>query len=250
MKLSYDKGNMGLQTARDLLREHALGGGMSVKFNWRGEPTLYAGLAPLVYLAKHLGLVDTMLNTNGVALSESFSKKLIHYGLTMCAFSIDSIDPERYEKLRPGAKYGHVMKNLQTFCDNATKLDSDVFIRVQRIRYPDEEMPFEMFADFFERKFPRVNAVAENAYKEKDTSVLWKDIPSEPCTQPWQRLIVAFDGQIGFCCEMNRFEPLGYYPDLTLRDAWKHPGLAKVREMMAKGEIPKPCQKCTVTKVV
>ncbi len=252
VKTKYSKGDMNPIVAMVAMEKHRQGGGLSVKFNWRGEPTLYPYLGVLVAYATKLGYVDTMINTNGVAMDEEMSRVLLGAGIKTVAWSIDSVEPTRYAKLRPGANLKSVLKNLETFCRLAEKMKSDVFIRVQRIRYPDEKMSDQDFCMYFARKFPRVNSVATNAYKEKDTSKVWEGVPSEPCAQLWQRLIIMHDGQVGPCCEANRFgKSFGHFPEDDLTSIWHCQKLNDLRRLHSENrqnEI-EACAKCTVTKV-
>jgi len=243
-KLKFQKGDMPLDMAVLAMEEHRELGGMSVKFNWRGEPTLYPNLGKLLDLADDLGYVDIMFNTNGVALNRKLARKLT--SATTVIWSIDSVDPERYVTLRPGAKLDVVLKNLKDFCEVAP---AETFIRVQRIQYPDEPMPHEDFVNYFWQNFEHVNAVASNAYKEKGKG--GRRTRSQPCAQPWQRLIVAYDGQVGPCCEWNRLGAFGRFPEDSLKEIWQSTALKQLRRFHWEGEqneIP-GCAECDVTKV-
>jgi len=250
MKLDYDKGDMAYWVARDALTEFSTKGGSSVKFNWRGEPTLYKGLPGLVAIARAYGLVDAMINTNGVSLTPELSTELILNGITMVAFSIDSTESERYARLRPGAKLDKVLANLGAFLKRAEKVNH-LAVRVQRIEYPDEPMSHDDFVDFFVKKFPRVNYVASNSYKTKE---LEGDAqrPSNPCAQLWQRLVMTYDGWVGPCCEFNRFKEhrFGRFPDASLERIWDSLEINELRRKHRLGEQNDigPCARCTVTK--
>ena len=250
MKLVYDKGDMPIGVAIDAIKEFAEKGGSSVKFNWRGEPTLYKDLPTLVSTATMMGLQDKMMNTNGVSLTPELSMDLVMRGINMVAFSIDSVDRERYAKLRPGANLDKVTKNLRAFLRYAEQVDS-ICVRVQRIEYPDEPMSHDEFADFFIHEFPRVNYVASNSYKVKE---LDGDVSraSNPCAQLWQRLVMTYDGWMGPCCEFNRFgeDTFGQFPTTSIESVWTSSILGNLRRkhrLCEQNEID-ACAHCTVTK--
>ena len=251
-KLKFGKGDMDITMVSRLLTEFGVHGGSSVKFNWRGEPTLYKQLPTAVAYAHHAGLYDIMLNTNGVAMTPKLSKELVLRGVTSVAFSIDSVDPNRYAKLRPGAELSKVLVNLRAFLKEAEAID-DVYVRVQRIEYPDEPMEHDEFVEYFQDNFTRVNAIASNRYKVKELEGD-ESTESNPCAQLWQRLIVTYDGWMGPCCECNRFgvERFGRYPDRSLSDMWNSLEMTQLRRFHREGRQNEvnACRKCTVTKKV
>jgi hypothetical protein len=191
-----------------------------------------------------------MINTNGCALTPELGRELIDAGITLVAFSIDSIVPERYEQLRPGAKFDKVLRNFNEFVRMAENVDG-LAIRVQRIEYPDEPKPHEEFVQFFKDNYPRVNYVASNHYKAKE---LAGDVSraSKPCAQLWQRLVMTYDGWMGPCCEFNRFgeHRFGRFPDVGIGDVWECLELNELRRLHRCDEQNKvnACRACTVTK--
>jgi len=248
MKLDYEKGDMPYDVALSAVHEFGSMGGMAVKFNWRGEPTLYKRLYEIIAAAKKVGLMDRMINTNGIAIDTTMSYRLIESGLSTIIFSIDSTKYDVYKKLRVGATLDKALRGLRSFCEIAE--GTDVLIRVQRIEYPNaHQESHKAFVEFFEEKFPRVNAVASNKYKEK--SMKGCDSPSNPCAQLWQRILIAYDGTVGACCEMNRLEPLGKFPENDLFEIWRGARLEALRNAHWQGEQNgiEGCRKCMVTKV-
>jgi len=252
-KLDYGKGDMEVQLAENLLEEFGCRGGWAVKFNWRGEPTLHHSLVHLVKKAGDTGIIDRMLNTNGVLMDGDLSKKMILAGTTTVAWSIDSTDDVTYARLRPGAQLEQVLDNLDSFLQWKDLLDSDVYVRVQRIAYPDviPAEPFEDFVEFFEKNYPGVNSVAENHYKEKSLEGDTR-FPSKPCAQPWQRLVVSYDGKVGPCCEMNRFRAsLGNAYKSTINEMWTSDSMEFLRQCHRDNQQNslEACRRCSATKV-
>lgn len=250
-RLDYAKGTMDRKTAEMAI---TFFGGKSIKFNWRGEPTLCPFLEDLIAQAKKQGYIDLMLNTNGVLLDRERSERMLAAGLTTIAWSLDSSERISYERLRPGARYDEVMTNLKTFLDARDRmgLTDECYVRVQRIGYPNvvKKESDEVFIEYFRENYPGLNAVATNHYKDKslagDT-----DVPSQPCAQPWQRIVMDFQGYMGPCCEMNRFRsPLGQFPEDSIKDVWHSDGMAFLRACHMSNEQNKleACKRCMVTK--
>ncbi|MDR7556086.1 MAG: GTP 3',8-cyclase MoaA [Armatimonadota bacterium] len=74
-----------------------------------GEPTVRAGIVPLVArIARIPGLVDIAMTTNGVLL-ETLARPLAAAGLTRVNVSLDTLHPEKFRRITRG---GHVDRVL------------------------------------------------------------------------------------------------------------------------------------------
>ncbi|MDR7481001.1 MAG: GTP 3',8-cyclase MoaA [Armatimonadota bacterium] len=74
-----------------------------------GEPTVRAGIVPLVArIARIPGLTDIAMTTNGVLL-EMLARPLAEAGLTRVNVSLDTLDPEKFRRITRG---GHVDRVL------------------------------------------------------------------------------------------------------------------------------------------
>ncbi len=74
-----------------------------------GEPTVRAGIVPLVArIARIPGLVDIAITTNGVLL-ETLARPLAAAGLTRVNVSLDTLHPEKFRRITRG---GHVDRVL------------------------------------------------------------------------------------------------------------------------------------------
>ncbi|MCL6552031.1 MAG: GTP 3',8-cyclase MoaA [Firmicutes bacterium] len=74
-----------------------------------GEPTVRAGIVPLVArIARIPGLVDIAMTTNGVLL-ETLAEPLARAGLTRVNVSLDTLDPDKFRRITRG---GHVDRVL------------------------------------------------------------------------------------------------------------------------------------------
>ena len=81
------------------------------------EPLLYQNLEDHIKFAKKHGFIDIMMNTNATLLSEERSRKILESGLTRLRFSLDAATKETFEKIRVGADYESVMKNIERFVE-------------------------------------------------------------------------------------------------------------------------------------
>jgi len=242
-----DIGDMSLATAVDVLEEcaHKV---PSIKFNWRGEPTLYRELPFLVRAAKRRGFIETAINTNGTKLDLELIAALASAELDRIIISIDSHIKESYEKERVGAIYEEVMENIRTLLHFKRDMGLDrPYVRVQKVNVPHLSQENDAFMAFFTAM--GVDSVAINSFKQKDVALVeWSPLQ---CSQVFQRMMVTWDGKYLPCCQGNNFErPIGRVGDMTMQQAWNSDYMNKLRSMhLANEQVGIPaCKVCEVTR--
>ena len=100
---------------KKIIDEGAENGLCSIKFQYLGEPLADSHIVERIKYAKDKGILDTMFNTNATYLTEEMSHKLLEAGVDDIFFSVDSIIPEKYNKIRIGADYHDVVENIKNF---------------------------------------------------------------------------------------------------------------------------------------
>ena len=218
----------------------------SIKFNWRGEPLLHPKLPKFVNYAKKKGILETIINTNATTLTEEKSQDLIEAGLDFIIYSFDGGSKKTYEKMRPGRfkinKFENVYNNIKNFNKIRNKLKSPFpYTKIQMILTNDTINEVDNFFSLFQNYVDDVslnqyterggdlkslNCKELKSYKKKiqdkklpeDTPYL-KEINGEikistgriPCKQPFQRLMVTYEGKVAMCCyDWGAKHPIGY----------------------------------------
>jgi radical SAM protein with 4Fe4S-binding SPASM domain len=240
-------GDMAMPLAMRIIKE-CQGSVPSIKFNWRGEPTMYKGLPMLVQMAKSNGFMETHINTNGTLLDRDEFVALADAGLDRLIISVDSFKRKHYEEQRVGAKYENVMANIK----RAVAIKKEMgwtrpYIRVQKVNLPGYEDENKKYIEFFKKM--GVDSAAINTYKEKNVGLVdWEPLQ---CVQPWQRLVVAWDGKYYPCCQGHNFNPIGSAMDgMSVRQAWASPLMETLRDLHSRNlqkDIPQ-CRECETTK--
>jgi len=218
----------------------------SVKLNWRGESLLHPKLPQFIDYAKKSGILETIINTNAVTLDETKSRLLIEAGLDLMIYSFDGGTKATYEKMRVGRfqdnHFETVYENIRRFA-RIRKETGAIFPRTKiqmiltEITYKEQESFFSLFSDC-------VDDVSVKAYTERggklsdldektrrelgdflhqndlsESAAYWRDLNGTlyiaqervPCEQPYQRLMVTYDGRVGMCCYDWGIEyPIGY----------------------------------------
>lgn len=218
----------------------------SIKFNWRGEPLLNPRLPDFVAHAKKKGIIDTIINTNVTTLDEDKSRALIDAGLDHIIYSFDGGSAESYNRMRPGRfeenTFQHVYGNIRRFAEFRDEMGSPFpFTKVQMIlteeTFHEQDAFFELFygvvddisvkayterggklSDVEPDTLKRIEVALQEKQFDKDTAY-WRDRDDNlmvatgrlPCEQPYQRLIVAYDGRVSMCCyDWGNEHPIGY----------------------------------------
>ena len=209
----------------------------SIKFNWRGEPLMHPRLEKYISYAKERGILETLLNTNATHLNQDRAKSLIESGLDVLIYSFDGGTKETYEKNRPGRfssnKFEDVVENIQMFSKVRTSLGRHLpFTKIQMIlttdTFPEQEPFYQLFkscvdsvtvTQYSERggeisdlndsdlsefktlcKIHSIPVTPDVSYMKDSLGTISISNERKPCEQPFQRLLVTYDGRVSMCC--------------------------------------------------
>lgn len=228
------QGMMPPEVSAEAIVQAVIGGAKSIKFNFRGEPGLSPDLINAVTVAKGLGVHETSINTNLTAFSHRRLDELAKAGLDLIIISIDGATVATYEKIREGGNFSKLMSNLVHLHNIPKKPKIRIqFVEQEANRHEVQRFikDFGYFADELS-----IQQVRESNQGERVR-----------CPQPYQRLIVAWDGKVFACCSNWANEwPVGQFPNETLGDIWN--GSSRLRELRHRATHfnHDPCQSCTV----
>jgi MoaA/NifB/PqqE/SkfB family radical SAM enzyme len=143
-------GHFDFELYKRLIDEAAELGVYAVKLNWLGEPLMNPRIVDMVRYAKEKGIEDVIMNTNAVLLTEKMSKDLIDAGVDRIFFSFDSHEKEVYERIRVGACYDEVLRNITRFKKIREEMGSqNPTTRVSMVLLPENKGSIEAFVSLF-----------------------------------------------------------------------------------------------------
>jgi MoaA/NifB/PqqE/SkfB family radical SAM enzyme len=90
-----------------------------VDFTGGGEPTTHPRLSDMIRIAKEAGC-EVGFSTNGTLLDPGLSETLVAYGLNWISFSVDAATAETYERIRQGAQFESMLRNIVALRDIRT----------------------------------------------------------------------------------------------------------------------------------
>jgi MoaA/NifB/PqqE/SkfB family radical SAM enzyme len=87
-----------------------------VDFTGGGEPTTNPRLPDMIRVAKAAGC-EVGFSTNGTLLDPRLSETLVAYALNWISFSVDAASAETYERIRQGAEFDSMVRNVLALRD-------------------------------------------------------------------------------------------------------------------------------------
>ena len=232
----------------------------SVKFNWRGEPLMNKNLPKIIDYAKQKGVLETIINTNATYLKGDYAEELISSGLDLIIYSFDGGSKNTYDKLRPGRfkknKFENIIENITNFHKLKIKKKS-LFPRTKiqmvltKDTYHEQQEYFEIFKNIvddvsvkqYTERGGEIKETEINNYTLEKNKIYMKNFNGElfvsegrlPCEQPFQRMLVTYDGRVSMCCyDWGSMHPVGYVDKLAIDVGDKE--FEKVKERAEKKE--------------
>jgi radical SAM protein with 4Fe4S-binding SPASM domain len=235
-------GHMDMELFKKVVDECADRRIFSIRLSWRGEPLVNPKFKEYVYYAKVVKRVPNVsFLTNGSLLKGKLAEELIDYGIDYISVSIDGLK-EIYEKIRYPVKFNTVCKNLRDFKELKEKKGvKKPVIRVTTLWPAVAKDP----GGFYDRLSPVCDKIVYNHLK--DYSVTEPQKVGFICQFPWERLFVAFNGDVQPCSNTKDSFVVGNVLEDTLEEIWHSPRMNEVRRLhMAFRRMDiSPCNQCS-----
>lgn len=227
--------------------------------------------------------VDFGIDTHANNLTEEIAAKLLASRLTDINFSIDSLDPEDYPRIRRGARpLAGVLDNIRMFAamrdaarprlpvsmsyvlmrrnlgvvDAALEFSARTGISFQAHHlhaWTDEMVGESLQLDrrHYEREYDRLVTVAQalgvDCRLPVPVSGLQPRRAHAPCRVPWESAVVLGNGDVMACCVPGT--RVGSLHDASLRDIWNGKQMQEFRCAVNSDVPPEPCQKCPMLRL-
>ena len=251
-------GSMDVELARQIINEGSRKGMASIKLNWRGEPLLWKDhLVSTIKYAKEMGIIEIILNTNGLLLDGDLSREIIMAGLDQIIISVDGDSEETYTKIRKGGDFGKLVGNIEKFLEIRDTLKvSKPLVRLQLVKMDTNIHEVE---SFIKRWSNMVDSITFQDYTNRGegTERLTKDgnglrkVGRRACPQIWQRIVVTWDGKVIMCCRdwdsKNVLGKLDYSEGRDLEYFWRGEKLQNIRKLHLENKVNDitACSECS-----
>ncbi|SNZ20144.1 radical SAM/SPASM domain-containing protein [Cohaesibacter gelatinilyticus] len=247
---SKSKGHMGLMELE--VFKHAVdelqGNVEAVTLASRGEPFLNSKLLEMLEYAKGKFLA-LKLNTNASLLTEKAVHALLSSDIQTLVFSVDSADPETYERIRVNGNYDRVRKNIEMFQKIRTQdyAQSKIITKISGVKLNDDQ-DIDTLVDSWQELVDQVAFVHynpwESAYENPENTI------QEPCSELWRRMFLWWDGRVN-PCDFDYKSTLTentdiHFPEKTLQEIWMSDLYLNMRQkhLAAQRDQLFPCNRC------
>lgn len=212
----------------------------------RGEPLLYKHFEEfLEYLNTKTNILEVKLNTNAKLLNEEKLNSILSSKVNILVVSTDHYEKEKYEILRKGANFDHMINNISkinSLRDQHGK-NNLLLTRASGVKFT-EDLNVNQFSEFYHQYFDEVALIN---YSERWNTYSNNVDPNDhrSCGLPFERLYIWHDGTTNPCdSDYKSYLSPGRFGDLSLRQCWDKMG--HLRKSMLRGErqMHTPCDRC------
>jgi MoaA/NifB/PqqE/SkfB family radical SAM enzyme len=245
----------------------------SVALNAINEPLLRPDLPRFVAHARDAGVLDIIIHTNGMLLTETMARGLIASGLTKLMVSLDAVSQPTYDRIRVGGSLPRVKKNIGRFLALRRELQAIIpVLCVNFVKMSVNEAELEAFmaewtgvADYiavqeYMNPFP-------DAEKGLAPTATYQPHPEFKCSHPWQRMKIASSGTVYPCCSFYADEHvnllrdgrssgadivIGNVNERPVETLWTSPTMTALRTLHAEGRFDDHpvCRQCVRNSVL
>jgi len=230
-------------------------------FNF-GEPMLHPELEEMVRYGTQNKL-KVRFQTNGLLVEEERILRLLEAGLGYIGVSVNGLTAQEYETIRPGHSFQRLLGNLQrlraAIDRSGRSCTLHVAAQILKEESADRGADIEIFkktwfslADslsiFGLSKYDGIS-IMQQGQETESLLAKQKRKPDENilCAEPFDRLVVKWDGQATVCCvDYDASLVVGDLQRQSLAEVWHSPALEAIRDAVRQrkyAQIPL-CRSC------
>ncbi|MBN1764835.1 MAG: radical SAM protein [Sedimentisphaerales bacterium] len=213
-----------------------------------GEPLLDKHITRRIRRLKEGGIRRINLSTNASLLNEARATELLEAGLDEIMLSIDSIQKEKYEEMRPGLKFDTVIRNIKTYFRMRDQVKPDSVIRVRGVSFydldnPEDQESLQRWEEFWEElKKPQDRIYMKRPHSwgnqhKWDDHIPKYDLTYHPCILPWSTFNISSDGTVPLCGQdYDGKMQLGDVNQQTIKEIWNSKKWHEIRTLHSRGD--------------
>ena len=216
-----------------------------------GDPFTCKNIAERIAQAKHKGLTDVVLNSNGALMTPDRAGDVIKAGLDTMYVGIDAAREATYRKIRVGGDFGSTVQNVLSYRDLLLahgRPGQQLF--VQFVVTDTNEDQVEEFTSFWLNEGVQVKIRPKISWAGLVTAENLRDnqgMARKPCYWSMQTMSICADGRVSLCAvDIHCRVENGDINEVSIETAWNQ-ALKLYRTMHAEhrfDELPQMCRDC------
>lgn len=210
------------------------------------EPLLDINLPARIAFAKKQGIKTTQIATNVDLLSNERIESLLNSGLDEMILSIESIYPEKHEKIRVGSNFTRVLKNVENLIQLRKEFGTGKpKIYVRMLAFEQNKHVWKEYTNYWLEKGADHVIIVNlhnwgGKFKEFNRPLVGIDV----CTYLWNMMVVQSDGNVCLCCLDSSGEyKLGNVKEESLYEIWHGKKFEEIRNQFKDKKVTK-CKNC------
>ncbi|KAF0233621.1 MAG: molybdopterin cofactor synthesis protein [Desulfovibrionaceae bacterium] len=210
------------------------------------ECLLHPQIEDILLRLNRTGIMDLMIHTNGLLVTERLTRLLVELPLARINISVDAATPETYKVVR-GGNLELLEKNILRVLEYRKAAGSALpYVRLTFVKQPANQHQLEHFLSKWQDKVDRIDIQELVELKGNDAATDLRDEDvRHTCAYPNRMLYVDYDGNAFPCCSFYyRFLKMGNIHDKTLEQIWLSDGMNTLRENFLKKKYYPVCRKC------
>jgi len=226
-----------------------------IHLHFFGEPLLHPKIIDFINYSAGKGMTIA-LSTNATVLNEKMSRDLLQSKLDLLIISIDSLNPEIYNKIRCGGNIENILKNIDNFLNFHQAFQSTINVSLQMIEMFLNKEEIETFTSRWKVRDGlnfTVKPLYNYANQVQNIGCLGNfpenSSDREVCVEPWRGLVIGWDGIVVPCCnDFNYKFKLGDINTNTLAEIWNSEKIQEIRKCQNYGiqKTNELCKGCLV----
>ena len=253
-EITFSRGLMPGETAEKIISEAARCNVHSLKFNWKGEPTLNTEIYSISHFAKSLAkgsrFIDRIINSNFKFNSDRDDIFEALKMMTKVKVSFDSFNANVFEEQRDRGSHGKILDNIDKFYHMKNR-DNILVIQAVRTALNKDEDIKTMAERFWPKALVSIRDMVSGRVDSDLSHIETKKRSFDErtaCIQAFSRLIFNIDGSAFPCCPDTKEEAcLGNINELSMRVIWNGDKAKRLRENLTNGLAFnfEPCKSCS-----
>jgi MoaA/NifB/PqqE/SkfB family radical SAM enzyme len=217
-----------------------------VRLHNYGEAFVDRRLADKIAYAKHKGIREVGIISNGSLITEEVARAVVAAGLDAINISVDAAGKEVFESTRIGLKYDKVMAGIEHLLAARQALGRSrpkLILSFVRQNNSSEERAF------IERWTARADKIHITDLHNWAGTLHHESDVRYPCYRPWLTFTVLWDGRVSLCCaDFDGRHVLGDLRTHTIAEVWNSDLYRETRRAHLDHGGPAICQSCDLPK--